>query len=318
MMIGFCGGNSVDFKNTQTNASNNLSNNSLFKKGKESHMVQRGTDILITVDVENAANTTANEIVTKATSDNSAFPAYKPDGCGAILLFHTPNHEIYGLGGLRDNPALKEHLSIDGTPFQSRVNTTIGGRLFDSEIPLRESIMKAIKYKMFFNADIAENSPIYEAQQVIKSLIVAIEASEGWNTDVCVHTDRWENNDKSIGTMCFLTGIKHINCTDDELKKIEEALKVIMDYKQSQGEQSRNLSNFKFYPFINTMKNATAEYLIKRTELEKAEKADQNKAFVTFNDLCLETFRANGTYTKMGNRISELSLTVTTSAVNIK
>ena len=132
-----------------------------------------------------------------------------------------------------------------------------------------------------------------------------------------MHTDRWENSDKSVGTMCFLTGIKHINCTDDDLTKIEEALKTIMDYKKSQGEQPRNLSNLKFYPFINTMKNATAEYLIKRTELEKAEIAHQNKAFVTFNDLCLETFRVNGTYAKEHNGSSDLHLSAPKSvAVN--
>ncbi len=277
-------------------------------------IVKRGTDILATVEVEKVTTTTADEIMLQA-SVNSEIPAYKPDGCGAIILFHTPDHKIHGLGGLRDNSALKDLLTTEGTAFPPQVNTTIGRRLFDSQKSVMESIMNAIKFKMFFDANTPIDAPIYAAQQVIKSLITAIEASEGWNNEFCVHTDRWENSDKTVGTMCYLTGIKHINCTDDELTKIEEALKTIMDYKKSQGEQPRNLSNFKFYPFINTMKNATSEYLIKRTELEKAEIAHQNKAFVTFNDLCLETFRVNGTYAKEHNGCADLLISAPTSAI---
>ena len=81
--------------------------------------------------------------------------------------------------------------------------------------------------------------------------------------------------------------------------------------------QPRNLSNFKLYPFLSTMKNATADYLIKRTELEKAEIAQENQAFVTFNDLRFETFSVNGTYTKTYNGGMELSLpTATRTVVN--
>lgn len=280
-------------------------------------IVKRGNDILTTLEVENTAKTTADEIIASA-SNSSEVPAYKPDGCGAILLFHTPDHKIHGLGGLRDNPALKNQLTSDGISFPSQVNTTIGGRLFDPTIPLQQSIMNAIKYKMFVDPNVSIDSPVYEAQQVIQSLIKTIEDLKGWNSDICVHTDHWENDDKSVGTMCFLTGIKHINCTEEDLEKIENALKTIMDYKQSKGEQARNLSNFKFYPFLNTMKNATADYLIKRTEVEKAEIAYQNKAFVTFNDLCLETFRANGTYTKEHNASSELALKPATNEVQNK
>lgn len=276
-------------------------------------IVKRGTDILTTIEVESLEKTTADEIVTTA-SQHPEIPAYKPDGCGAILLFHTPDHKIHGLGGLRDNPALKDKLTSEGTPFRSQVNTTIGGRLFDPTICLRDSILNAIKYKMFFDHDTPEESSTYQAQIIIKSLVAAIAVDNGWSKDLCIHTDKWENNDGSFSTMCFLTGIKHINCTYEELETIENALKTIMDVKQSQGEQPRNLSNFKFYPFINTMKNATAEYLIQRTELEKAEIAHHNNAFVTFNDLCLETFRINGTYTKEHNSSPELSLPIVTSA----
>ncbi|MDI9819917.1 MULTISPECIES: hypothetical protein [unclassified Legionella] len=269
-------------------------------------IVKRGTDILTTVEVENIEKTSANEIAANIAN----FPAYKPDGCGAILLFHTPDHQIHGLGGLRANPALKDKLTSDETRFPPQVNTTIGGRLIDPEKPLQESIMNAIKYKMFFDANTPGNSPIYKEQQIIKSLITTIETSAGWASDVCVHTDSWKNDDTSVGTMCFLTGIKHINCSNEDLREIENALQTIMDYKKSQGEQPRNLSDFKFYPFINTMKNATSGYLIERTELEKAEIAHKNKAFVTFNDLCLETFRVNGSYAKGQNGCAELSLPV--------
>lgn len=271
-------------------------------------IVKRGSDMLITVDVENAAKTTATEIATSATT-NSEIPAYKPDGCGAILLFHTPDHHVHGLGGLRDNFALKNELTVDNSPFPPQVNTTIGGGyLFDADQPLRESIMKQIKNKIFFNPATPKDSPIYGEQETIKSLIKTIESSEGWTNDVCVHTSYWQNDDGTTGTMCYLTAIKHINCTHEDLEKIVSALKTIMEYKHTQGESPRNLSNYQFYPFINTMQNATAEYLIKRTELEKAQIAYQQKAPVTFNDLCLETFRINDTYTKPHNGCSELSL----------
>jgi hypothetical protein len=275
-------------------------------------IVKRGNDILIVVDVKNPA-TTAEAIISEALT-HPEVPKYQPDGCGAILLFHTPNHKIHGLGGLRNNPALKDHLTADGKEFPSQVNTTIGGRLFDPKKSLRESIIDAIKYKMFFDPKTPEESTVYQAQQTIQNLIAAVEAPAGWNNDICVHTDRWENKDKSIGTMCFLTGIKHINCTYDELQIIEDALEKMMGFKQLQGEQPRNLSNFKFYPFIATMKNATSEYLIERTELEKATIAYGNQAFVTFNDLCLQTFKVNDVYSKEHNGPCELSLPAMTSA----
>ena len=173
--------------------------------------------------------------------------------------------------------------------------------------------MNAIKYKTFFEPNVLEDSPIYEAQQVIKSLIASLEKPEGWSKDVCVHTDYWENQDQSIGTMCFLTQMKHIHCTNDDLKTIEKALKTIMDYKTSQNENPRNISNFNVYPFLQTMKTATVEFMIKHTEIEKAEIAIKNKALVTFNDLCLETFRANSSYTDFSNGISELSLAIVKS-----
>jgi hypothetical protein len=269
-------------------------------------MINRGNDMLTTVPVDHVAKTTAKDIATSA-SKHTEVPQYTPDGCGVILLFHTPDHQIHGLGGLRDNPALKNSTTVNGTPFPAQVNTTIGGRLFDSSLTLLDSVLNAVKYKMFFDPEVTEQSPIYEAQQVIKSLIKAIEASEGWGQEVCVHTDRWTNEDKSIGTMCFLTAIKHINCTDEDLKKITTALNTIMEYKLSKGELPRNITNFGFYPFINTMKNATAEYMIKHTELEKAEIAYKNNAFVTFNDLCLETFRENNAFAKVNQGSCELS-----------
>lgn len=233
-------------------------------------------------------NATANPLV----------PRYNPDGCGAILLFHTPDHQIYGLGGLRNNPALADKLTNDGKPFPAQINTTIGGKLFDANKPLDESIINAIKYKMFYESSSCESPAVSHAQQIISALIEAIKAPQGWGSYFCVHTDSWKDKNDSIGTMCFITGIKHINCTFEDLEKIESAFETIMNYKKSQGEAERNLSNFKFYPFLNTMRNATIEYLITRTELEKAEVAYSQKAFVTFNDLCLEAHRINNSFSR--------------------
>ncbi|ASQ47490.1 hypothetical protein [Legionella clemsonensis] len=268
--------------------------------------LERGTDKLATVQIHNIMESSAQEIVKKATS-TSSLPNFKPDGCGVLLLFHTPDHKIYGLGGLRDNPALKDARTKDGKIFPPQLNTTIGGRLFDPELPLLQSILNAVKFKTFFEEEI-KASPLSQSQQILHQLVDVISNSEGWGADICVHTDHWTNKTNTEETMCFLTAIKHINCTEEDLKAIEEALGTIMAFKESQGEPSRNLSNFKFYPFIPTMTNATADDFITYSELEKAQIAYENKAFVTFNDLALRAFKINNSYTNY-QKAAEVQIT---------
>ncbi len=291
--------------------------NKIFTMGciiMSSQVVIRGSDILTTVSVDNLREVTANELNATAAL-NPSVPKYKPDGCGVILLFHTPDHQIHGLAGLRNNPALKDKLTSDGALFPDQVNTTIGGKLSDPNKSLHESIMSAIKYKMFYENMFSETPQIYLAQKVIKSLIDAIEAPEGWSNNFCVHTDSWTNKDGSTGTMCFITAIKHVNCTYEDLEKIKMALATIMDYKNSQGEAERNISDFDFYPFLATMRNATNEYLITRSEVEKAEIAYLHNARVTFNDLCLEAFRVNNSYTQFRGSV-DLTLDIESPALS--
>ena len=280
-------------------ASDTLSNPDRFSPAPEGRakkiVVQRDSDKLTTVTVDNMATITARAVGSAAVAD--ALPDYTPDGCGAILLFHTPDHKIHGLGGLRANPALKDKVTTDGTPYPLQVNTTIGGKLFNPDEPLQISIRNAIMFKMFFDPNTSVDSPIYSAQQVIKSLMNAIAAPEGWGHDVCVHTDSWSNGDGlPVGTMCFLTTVKHIQCETDDLQKIQDALQVVMAYKKTQDENPRNLSDFKFYPFVNTMRCATRDALIKRTEVEKAAIAYAAQVPATFNDLALKVLRDNHAY----------------------
>lgn len=261
---------------------------SLFEQVKKHPIVKRRTDILTVVDILDHSSTSANEISASA-AKQSDFPHYRPDGAGATLIFHTESN-TYVLGGIRCNPALEKELTSDNCLFPQQINSTIGGYLANPELSLREAIIEAVKNKMFLKSKIIEGSPGFEAQQVLMNLCLTLENNEGWEEKVCVHTDKWTNNDSTESTMCYLTAIKHTQCSDADLFRISESLETIMTIKKEEGINPRALSAFKFVPLQPIISNSLATHL--NDELTKAQMAYKqfgNVVAVTFNDLAIAT-----------------------------
>lgn len=198
------------------------------------------------------------------------------------------------LGGVRSHPALKDKLTKDGTSFPQQINATIGGYLSNPDLPFRVAMLDSIKNKMFLNTELVGEG--LEAQIVLNELCKIVENGEGWEEKVCVHTDKWIEEDVEK-TMSVLTAIKHIFCKDSDVTKIDTALKTIMGIKKIEGAPLRILSEFKFVELQPLISNSLESHL--DDEITKATKAYNtfgDKIAVTFNDLAMATLSKNSAF----------------------
>lgn len=264
--------------------------------------VQRNSDILAVVNAADHSQVTAEQISEFAAKNIKDFPHYKPDGAGAILIFHAvgltdtnATCTTFVLGGIRENPALTGKFVEGNTPFPRQINTSIGGHLPDPKISLREATVNAIKEKMFVNSILPDSCN--GAKTAIKELCEIIENENDWEAAVCIHTDQWKNGDGTIGTMCYLTTVKHIRCKDVYLTQIQSALQAIIDVKKMEGANLRTLSEFTFVPLNPVIQNSISLY--EKDEEAKATIAYmqyKNEATVAFNDLSVATLKQNGAF----------------------
>lgn len=210
-------------------------------------------------------------------------PLYRPDGNGAVLVFHTES-DSYILGGIRTNPGLKD------TKYPAQLSAAIGGGAPDETRKLKESIIDSMIVKMYMKDSIAKNEAGHTDQLIIEDLIKIIGDDQGWSSHICIHTDHWNNNDGSLGTMCYLTAIKHIQTTDADLRIIEDALQSLSAIAKDKGLPPRAISDYHFVALQPVIQNAVATHM--DNEEEKARKAFEqfgNKIAVTFNDLAMAT-----------------------------
>lgn len=257
-------------------------------------MVTRNSDILTTVKIQDNSAVTCRKIAELA-AEQDKFPNYPADNAGVSLVFHTENEE-YLLGGVRPNQALQGEFTKDGTPFPQQIIVMIGGYLPNADLPFREAAINAVKNKMFLNTPLTGEG--LQAQATLDQLCESISADSGWEDTICVHTDKWLE-DGAEKTMCVLTAIKHINCKNSELLKIEEALKTIMAIKTAEGANLRTLTAFQFTKIKPILGNSLNNYL--KSELEKATNAYEkygNQIAVTFNELAVATLALNGAFAK--------------------
>jgi hypothetical protein len=264
-------------------------------ENEKSSILERETDKLAVISVD-FSSTKVADVMTNIPDD---FPSNTPDSCGAILLFHTDTNEIYGLGCFRHNPVLCDYLTEDGSAFQKQIDTAIGGRIVDTDILLKDAIIEVLKFKFLLGLRFDEiNQEMFEAKNIILSLISAIEHIDGWSSDICAHTNNWISKEGEPEHMCFLTAIKHIRCSSHDLNLVVNNLGRIIEYGKENGVSTRNVSDFHTFPFILTMNQAVNNETIMMTELEKAIDAHSKGINVVVNDLCLAIFKDNRSYEK--------------------
>lgn len=217
----------------------------------------RGSDKLVVVNVNDNTNVTPIDVSLEAGKVKD-FPAYKAGGLAVALIFHTATKN-YVLGSLRENPRLNGLKTKDGKDFPLQFNSATGGRVPDPSLPLREAAVRNIKSRMVLD----------------DNLCAAIEMEEGWEDQVCVHTDKWTENSEEK-TMCVLTMVKHLSCSDKDLEKIS------------------HLSQFTFMELDSVIQNSCISYM--EGEVEKAEKGYEEKIAVIFNDLAVATLAKEGAF----------------------
>lgn len=252
------------------------------------YMLTRGTDKLTLVDVEDNTKVTPSEI-SKIAGKTQDFPTYKADGLNVTLIFHTATKDVV-LANYRTNPCLKEQKTEDGNEFPVQLNSTTGGFLPNPDLPLREAAVKNVKYKILIDTPI-EN----EDCKVLENLSKAVETNEGWEKQVCVHTNKWEEESKEK-TMCVITAVKHLSCNDEDLNKINDALQKIMDIKKDEDINPRRISQFTFAELDSIIRTAQETYM--DTEVGKANKAYpfKNTTALVFNDLSVAAMSFGGSF----------------------
>lgn len=253
----------------------------MFRPLQKKVVTTRGSDILAITNAK--VNMSLDEINSLTVEENTDFPDYTPDGNGAVLVFHTDS-DSYVLGGVRINPQLKD------TKYPAQLNIANGGGAPDKSRALKDSIMDSIVIKMYMKDRIAENEAGHKDQLVIEELLNVIGNDQGWSNQVCVHTDKWTNKDESVSTFCYITAIKHIQTTDDNLRIIEDALKTLSELAKAKGLPPRAISDYHFAALQLVIQSATDTYMDK--EEEKARKALERygeQIAVTFNDLAMAT-----------------------------
>lgn len=250
-------------------------------------VIRRGSDILGTVSVNLNLNDSAESVARAASNATPELPQYKPDGAGVILVFHTESG-CHVLGGVRENPALQGAKTGDGSSFPLQMTTSLGGRVTAPERALKELLVEAARGRILPKLPLDANHESQGGQRLLASLCDALAANDGWESQVCVHTDKWTNKDGSESTMCYLTAVKHLRSSDTQLAEFGKALDSSMEVKRIQGEDTRTLMSFRFARLDALVSNACATYALdEKSKAEQAWKQFGADVAVTFNDLAV-------------------------------
>jgi len=253
-------------------------------------VLNRGTDIMTVLGGHVDTSQSAQSLCQIAAAHSPQFPAYRPDGAGAIVIFHTEAGRFV-LGSLRANPALRSELAPDGQPYPSQINTCLGGYLPNPDTPLRTGILSAARPKVLRENLVLETPEAKRVQGLLSQMLDAIEADAGWEPRTCIHTDKWKGKNDNDETMCFLTAVKHLQCSEADRNALAQALKVNASLPSSSG---REPMAFGFASLESTTGNAIDTYAA--DELTKARRAWETHGHavaVVFNDLATAALKKN-------------------------
>ena len=261
---------------------------------------------LFVVTSDRGLQESVSELFSKAkTQSNGWLPSNEPDGLGVVLVFHTEKNN-YVLGGIRENPALKNKLAEDGSKFPSQISTSVGGRLDNPEQPIKDAAMNILKYRILPLTEVDASDSRFQDQELLKKFASSVSEPKGWDDKVCFHTSSWANANGSEGKMNYISVVKHITCTEEDCQQLTSALVSSMAIKAAKGEPTRSLQPFNFVALEPIIDNSNASYAL--DEVDKANQAYgkyQNQICLTFNDMAMAALSKNGAFdpSKEGGQI---------------
>lgn len=252
--------------------------------------LSRGSDIMTVLSGHVDTSQSAGSLCNLAKEYSSHFPSYPPDGAGAIVVFHTERGDFV-LGSVRANPCLESVLAPNGQPYPSQIDTCLGGRLPSPETSPRSAILSAARPKVLRENLVLDTSEAKRVQGQLAQLLDAIEDDAGWEARICIHTDTWKDKEGSTKTMCFLTAIKHLQCTEADRNALEQAFRSNAMLPSSSG---REPIAFGFAPLDNIIANALDTYAADEvTKATRAWEAHGDTVAVVFNDLATAALKKN-------------------------
>jgi hypothetical protein len=253
-------------------------------------ILNRGSDIMTVLSGLVDTTQSAQSLCDLAGINSPHFPAYRPDGAGAILIFHTESGNFV-LGSVRANPALQSVPAPSGQPYPAQMNTCLGGYLPDPQTSLRAAILSAARPKVLRESLVLETPDARRVQGQLSQLLDVIEADAGWEPRICIHTDRWQDGEGNEKTMCFLTAVKHLQCTEADRNALEQAFKSNAMLPSTSG---REPMAFGFAPLDSVTANALDTYAADEvTKATRAWEAHGDTVTVVFNDLATAALKKN-------------------------
>jgi hypothetical protein len=252
--------------------------------------LSRGSDIMTVLSGQVDTSQSASSLCDLAKESSPHFPSYPPDGAGAIVVIHTERGDFV-LGSVRANPCLKAVLAPSGQPYPLQIDTCLGGRLPSPETPLRSAILSAARPKVLRENLVLETPEAKRVQGQLAQLIEAIEADAGWEPRICIHTDTWKDREGNEKTMCFLTAVKHLHCTEADRNALEQAFRSNAMLSSTSG---REPIAFGFALLDGVTANALDTYAADEvTKATRAWEAHGDTVTVVFNDLATAALKKN-------------------------
>jgi len=253
-------------------------------------VLERGSDIMTVLSGQIDTSHTAKSLCDMAAASSPRFPGYRPDGAGAIVVFHTETGSFV-FGSLRANPALQSALAPNGQPYPLQMNTCVGGYLPNPDTPLKSAILAAARPKVMREGLALDTPEAGRVQRQLAQMLDAIETDAGWESRICIHTDKWKDREGNEKTMCFLTAVKHLQCTEADRNVLEQGLKLNAALPSSSG---REPIAFGFAQLDNITSNALDTYAADEvTKATRAWEAHGDTVAVVFNDLATAALKKN-------------------------
>lgn len=250
----------------------------------------RGSDIMTVLSGQVDTSQSASSLCDLAKDSSPHFPSYPPDGAGAIVVFHTERGNFV-LGSVRENPCLKSVLAPNGQPYPPQIDTCLGGRLPNPETSLRSAILSAARPKVLRENLVLDTPEANRVQGQLAQLLDAIEADAGWESRICIHTDTWKDREGNEKTMCFLTAVKHLQCTEADRNALEQAFRVNATLSSSSPYAP---IAFGFASLASIASNALDTYAADEvTKATRAWEAHGDTVAVVFNDLATAALKKN-------------------------